>query len=98
MGGWCLYKSSRCIFKVILKQNSSFYKINLTIQCAYIYRCSITDYVEITDNTGVYTVCGNKKQSFESKLCSSEIYISYKATTTGIYRGFKIYYECKCLR
>ena len=54
----------------------------------------MTDYVTITHNSGVLKACGNKKYSFENRLCSSEIFISYKTTVTStLYRGFKLYYE-----
>ncbi len=61
------------------------------------FKSCITDYVKITDSTGTYTSCGYKKFSFENKLCSSAIYITYKAPTSlsSIYRGFRIYYQSK---
>jgi hypothetical protein len=54
----------------------------------------LTDYVTVTHNSGILKACGNKKYSFENRLCSSEIFISYKTTvTSSLYRGFKLYYE-----
>ena len=56
----------------------------------------MTDYVKITHNIGANKVCGDRKYSFESRLCSSVVYISYKAPTTGSgYQGFRLYYESK---
>ncbi len=53
------------------------------------------DYLRITDNTGVLTGCGYRKVSYESRLCSSTIYLSYKspALLSSIYRGFRLYYQ-----
>ena len=59
-------------------------------------RC-VNDFIEVIDNTGVYKVCGVRKYTFENKLCSSVIYIRYKAETllNNLYRGFRLYYECE---
>ena len=54
----------------------------------------LTDFITITHNTGVFKACGNRKYSYENRLCSSEVFISYKApTSSSSYRGFKLYYE-----
>lgn len=58
-----------------------------------IFSC-LTDYVTITHSSGVLKGCGNKKFSFENRICSSEVYVSYKTTvTSSVFRGFKLYYE-----
>ena len=58
-----------------------------------IFSC-LTDFVTITHNTGVFKACGNRKYSYENRLCSSEVFINYKAATaSSLYRGFKLYYE-----
>lgn len=55
----------------------------------------MNDYIKITDTTGEYVNCGTGKISLENDLCSSVVYVSYKAPTAGLlYKGFKIYYEC----
>ena len=63
-------------------------KLNIpTLSC-------ITDYLKITHNTGTIKVCGTKKYSYENRLCSSEIFVSYKApTNSSSYKGFKLYWE-----
>ena len=61
-------------------------------------RCP-TDYFKITDNTGTYTGCGWKKYAYDNVLCSSVVYISYKAPSSlssTIFKGFQAYYECLC--
>jgi hypothetical protein len=63
------------------------------------YKRCINDYIQVIDNTGVYKVCGVRKYTFENKLCSSVIYIRYKAETllNNLYRGFRVYYECELI-
>jgi len=61
------------------------------------FRCP-TDYLQITDNTGTYKVCGWKKIGFDNELCSSTVYLNYKTPamlSTTLYKGLKLYYECK---
>ncbi len=54
----------------------------------------MTDYVKITHNTGVIKACGNKKYSFDNRLCSSEVFVTYKAPSSGFsHKGFKLYFE-----
>ena len=54
----------------------------------------LTDYVKITHNTGTNKACGSKKYTYDNRLCSSVVYISYKAPTSGYnFKGFKLYYE-----
>ncbi|CAF0748416.1 unnamed protein product [Brachionus calyciflorus] len=59
------------------------------------------DYLIITDSTGDNDVCGNEKPVYAESLCSSVIYISYKAETAAsflsFYKGFKLYFEVRDL-
>jgi hypothetical protein len=54
----------------------------------------VDDYVKIIDTTGTYVTCGTNRLTLKNDLCSSQVTITYKAATQGIfYRGFNIYYE-----
>lgn len=61
----------------------------------YLHSCP-TDYIRIDDTTGTYITCGSEKSSYDNQLCSSVVYISYRAETPNVLfaKGFKIYYEC----
>ena len=75
--------------------SKSFLKtsINFVIQ---ISSCP-SDYIKIDDTTGSYITCGTDRPSYDNKLCSSVVYVSYLASTANVLlaKGFKIYYECK---
>ena len=55
------------------------------------------DYLKVTDTTGEENVCGAEKPIFAESLCSSVVYLNYKAVTTAslftLYKGFKAYFE-----
>jgi hypothetical protein len=49
----------------------------------------------ITDSVGTYKLCGYEKVSLDRQLCSSVIYVSYRAPADlgYFYKGFQLYYE-----
>jgi hypothetical protein len=49
----------------------------------------------VTDSIATYKICGYRKFSLDKQLCSSIIYVSYRAPADlgYFYKGFQLYYE-----